>query len=85
MNETFKVKFEPMSWTMPNVNGLHEITPFVKVLVRWASDKRLANRLPKLSLTTRPTRKTTVVYIVRVGVGWYSLYVIDFVQCFSYE
>ena len=29
-------------------------TPFVKALVRWATGKRLTNRLPKLSLVTLP-------------------------------
>ena len=30
-------------------------TPFVKALVRWATGKRLPNRLPKLSLITVST------------------------------
>ena len=29
-------------------------TPYVKALVRWATGKMLTNRLPKLSLITKP-------------------------------
>ena len=38
----FEVGFELVSSTMPNV----------RALVRWATGKRLTNRLPKLSLIT---------------------------------
>ena len=35
-----------------HVNGEMLTTPYVKVLVRWATGKRLTNRLPNLSLIT---------------------------------
>ena len=45
---TVNVRFELTT------NGPHNLstTPFIKELVRWATAKRLTDRLPKLSLTT---------------------------------
>ena len=42
-------------------------TPFVKALVRWATGKRLTNRLPKLSLTTLSPPLNSGILGLRMG------------------
>ena len=57
----FTFLFKAFSWwtwdsnSRPTAQGL-PTTPFVKALVRWATCKRLTDRLPKLSLKTLSTR-----------------------------
>ena len=42
-------------------------TPFVKALVRWATGKRLTNRLPKLSLRTLSPPLNSGILGLRMG------------------
>ena len=42
-------------------------TPYVKALVRWATGKRLTNRLPKLSLITLSPPLNSGILGLRMG------------------
>ena len=49
-----------------NAHGL-STTPFVRALVRWATGKRLTNRLPKLSLVTLSPPLNSGILGLRMG------------------